>query len=204
MKGLILKDFYMIKKYCKSFLFIAVLFLGLYFFASDSLFILFYPCLICGTLPVTLLGYDEQSGWLLYSGTLPYKKEWIVTSKYIIGLAAGGIMYLATGAVLVIQMVASRAFNFEQFAFVMTVLLLITIIVPALGLPFMFRFGTEKGRLIYYIMVGICCAIGAVASFNMGTIDANAGVILAAAAAVVLIYILSYRLSISWYKKREL
>ena len=62
MKGLILKDLYMMKHYCKSYLIIAIVFLIVSL--SDTvanMFFLFYPCMLCGIIPINLLGYDERS-----------------------------------------------------------------------------------------------------------------------------------------------
>ncbi|MDE7281371.1 MAG: ABC-2 transporter permease, partial [Ruminiclostridium sp.] len=67
MKGLILKDLYMTVKYCRIYLLIAVVFIAVSFVGNDSLFFIFYPCLFCGMIPVSLLGYDERSRWLQYS-----------------------------------------------------------------------------------------------------------------------------------------
>ena len=88
MKGLLLKDWYMMKKYCRSYVLIAVVFIALSLVSSGNMFFVFYPCLLCGIIPVNLLGYDERSRWMQYSGTLPYTKRQIVSAKYLIGLLA--------------------------------------------------------------------------------------------------------------------
>ena len=81
MKGLLLKDLYMMRKYCRSYLLIAVVFIALSFASNQNLFFVFYPCLLCGMIPVNLLGYDERSRWLQYSGTMPYTRAQIVSCK---------------------------------------------------------------------------------------------------------------------------
>ena len=83
MKGLLLKDLYMVVKYCKAYLLIAVVFLAVSLMGSDNLFFIFYPCLLCGMIPVNLLAYDERSRWPQYCGTLPYTKGQIVSGKYL-------------------------------------------------------------------------------------------------------------------------
>ena len=84
MKGLLLKDWYMMKQYCRTYPVIAVAFMALSLVDSDNLFFVFYPCLLCGMIPVTLLGYDERSGWVQYSGTMPYTKIQIDSEKYLV------------------------------------------------------------------------------------------------------------------------
>ena len=43
MKGLILKDLYMMRKYCKAYLLIAAVFISVSFASNDNLFFVFYP-----------------------------------------------------------------------------------------------------------------------------------------------------------------
>ena len=71
MKGLLLKDVYMAAKYCRSYLLITLIFLTVSFFGSQNTFFLFYPCLLCGMIPVNLLAYDERSRFLSYTGVRP-------------------------------------------------------------------------------------------------------------------------------------
>ena len=58
MKGLLLKDLYQLWKYCRTFLLIVVVFLGVSFVSPENLFFSLYPAMICGVLPMTLLSYD--------------------------------------------------------------------------------------------------------------------------------------------------
>ena len=86
MKGLLLKDWYMMKKYCRYYLFVSIGFIILSMISSGNMFFVSYPCLLCGMIPVNLLGYDERSRWTEYVGTFPYTKTQIVSAKYLIGL----------------------------------------------------------------------------------------------------------------------
>ena len=86
MKGLLLKDLYMMKSYCRSYLLIAVVFTAVSLIGKDNMFFMFYPCLLCGMIPVNLLAYDERSRFIRYGDTLPYKRAQIVSAKYLIGL----------------------------------------------------------------------------------------------------------------------
>ena len=72
-------------------------------------------------------------------------------------------------------------------------------------MPFLFRFGAEKGRLIYLIAVGALTAF-AVTLANMGyenPFDFGAANFVICALSV-LMYIVSWRVSVSLYKAREL
>ena len=55
MKGLLLKDWYMMKQYCRTYPDIADAYMALSLVDSDNQNFVFYPCLRCGMIPVILL-----------------------------------------------------------------------------------------------------------------------------------------------------
>jgi len=208
MKGLLLKDLYMMKKYCKSYLIIAVVFIGVSFAGSENTFFIFYPCLLCGMIPVNLLGYDERSRWLQYSETMPYTKSQIVSGKYLIGLGTQVAMLLITGIAQAIRMRMNGTFVFGDYLVLMVLLLIMSLLASSITLPFMFKLGVEKGRMAYYIMIGIVCAGSIIASNlligeSFSEIKMN-WILPIICLAGIGIYALSWYLSVVFYKKREL
>lgn len=203
MKGLLLKDFYLTVKYCKSYLLIFVCFILASAFSSDNFFFAFYPCLICGMIPVTLLGYDERSKWSQYCGTLPYTKAQIVSGKYLIGLFAQvGVIFFSAVA-QAIRMNINGPFDMNSYLILMALMLILSLFSSSISLPYMFRFGVEKGRIAYYIMIGIVCAGSVIATSlfeNIDTVKLPVPILCVAAAAI---YALSWYLSIVFYRKRE-
>ena len=208
MKGLLLKDWYMMKKYCRSYLLIAVVFIAVSLFSSDNMFFVFYPCLLCGMIPVNLLGYDERSRWMQYSGTLPYTKTQIVSGKYLVGLLAQITVLVATGVAQAVKMIIAHNFIPGDFAVLMLLMLIISTLTSSICLPFVFKLGVEKGRTAYYIMIGFVCGASVLASSIirgqlMSEIQPN--LILALIAVVGIgVYILSWYLSVVFFKKREI
>lgn len=208
MKGLLLKDLYMMKKYCKAYLLITVVFIAVSFASSENLFFVFYPCLLCGMIPVNLLGYDERSRWLQYSETMPYTKSQIVSGKYLIGLGTQVAVLLITGIAQAIRMSVSGAFVLGEYLVLMMLLLIMTLLASSITLPFMFKLGVEKGRMAYYIMIGVVCA-GSIISSNLLLAGIQTEMKLNGILPIIClfgigIYALSWYLSIVFYKKREL
>ena len=208
MKGLLLKDWYMLTKYCRSFLLIVVVFIAASLFGEENLFFVFYPCMLCGVMPVTLLGYDERSRWIEYSASLPYTKAQIVSAKYLIGLFAQAGVLLLSGAAQGIKMSVSGSFSWNDFLVLMLLLVTIAAFTSSISLPFIFKYGVEKGRIAYYVMIGFVCGASVLASRLFGTglqaeIQPNSFLIVFAFASIG-VYALSWYLSIVFYKKREL
>ena len=208
MKGLLLKDWYMVKTYCRTYLLIAVAFIALSFLSDNNMFFVFYPCLLCGMIPVNLLAYDERSRWTQYSGTLPYTKTQIVSGKYLIGLFAQLAILIATGVGQVVKMSVAGDFVFGDFAVLMLLLLIVSTLSSSICLPFVFKLGVEKGRTAYYIMIGFVCGASVLASSILrGQLvsEIQPNLILAVIAIVGIgVYILSWYLSVSFFRKREI
>jgi len=208
MKGLLLKDLYMVKSYCRAYLLIAVVFITVSFFDDNNMFLVFYPCLLCGMIPVNLLGYDERSRWMQYSGTLPYTKAQIVSAKYLIGLSAQVTMLIVTGIAQSIKMKISGTFVLNDFIVLMLLMLTMSTLTSSISLPFIFKLGVEKGRTAYYVMIGFVCGASILASSFFRTqmdTEIQPGMILVALSLFGIgVYILSWYLSIVFYKKRDI
>lgn len=210
MKGLILKDFYMALKYCRAFLFIVVIFLGVSFYGNNSLMFIAYPCLLTSIIPVTLISYDEHSRWDIFSQTLPYTRAQLVSAKYILGLIFSAVSYILSVAVLTVKMYINDNFGTVDLLLFSIIIMIISLFCPAFLLPFVFKFGTEKGRIVYLIICGAFAAMLAFFSNNLyqtpskNILSTSILVpLLIVLAVIVVIYSGSWLLSISFYKKRE-
>lgn len=208
MKGLLLKDWYMMKQYCRYYLFCAVGFTALSVISSGNMFFVFYPCLLCGMIPVNLIGYDERSRWMQYCGTLPYTKAQVVSGKYLIGLFSQLTVLLVIGTAQAAKMIISGNFDFGEFAVLILLMLIVSMLSSSISLPFIFKLGVEKGRTAYYVMVGFVCGASVLASGlfrgELG-IEIKLNLVLTILAIVAIgIYIFSWYMSIVFYKKHEI
>lgn len=209
MKGLLLKDFYMTAKYCRTYLLIGIVFIAVSFAGAESqnMFFVFYPCLLCGMIPVNLLAYDERSRWLEYSGTLPYTKAQLVSAKYLVGVIVQGVMLLAVGIAQAVRMNLAGSFRLGEYGMIMALIFAMATITSSISLPFMFRWGVEKGRIAYYCMIGFVCAAGYLGSvFFTESRKVTAAGSLVPWAMILLgtaIYAASWLASIALYQKRE-
>lgn len=207
MKGLIIKDLYMTAKYCRSNIIISFLFLLLSLASPDNLFFTFYPAMLGGMIPTNILAYDERSRWIQYSDTLPYSRAQIVSGKYIIGLIAQGTIIVSIGIAHAAVMISNGTFSTEAFGVFMMLILTMSLISSSINLPFMFKYGVEKGRLAYYVMVGVVCG-GSVAASQLMTESTAQEINLFGVLPIVCligigIYALSWYFSVVFYKKRE-
>ena len=208
MRGLLLKDWYMMKQYCRYYLICIIGFTVLSVMSSGNMFFVFYPCLLCGMIPVNLIGYDERSRWMQYSGTMPYTKAQVVSGKYLIGLFAQLIILLVMGAAQAAKMIIAGDFVLGEFAVLILLMLIISTLTSSISLPFIFKLGVEKGRTAYYVMIGFVCAASVLASSlfkgQLGIEMKPSLALVIVAVAGIGIYIFSWYMSIVFYKKREI
>ena len=101
----------------------------------------------------------------------------------------------------------SGQFSPEPYRSYLVMLLLVTVLSFSISLPFMFALGVEKGRITYMVIVGgLCAALLTVPNFAqsdaMPLPESRLALPLAAAVAVV-IYLVSWRISVLLYRRRE-
>lgn len=210
MKGLLLKDFYQVVKYCRSYLLICLMFLGISLFADNNVFFIVYPCLLASMIPMNLIAYDTSSRWETMCLTLPYSRSQLVSAKYLVGLICeAGVIFL-TVLSLGLKMGITGVFSASELGELANTLMTIALLLPALMLPLIFKLGVEKGRVFYIAAIGTIMAVSALffARFSeMGiqfdfSIPPIARTVALPLLAIVL-YILSWRLSIHFYEKRD-
>ena len=199
MKGLLLKDWYLTVKYLRMLILISLLFAAMSVFSPENGFFRIYPAVMFAMIPVSLYSYDDREKWTVYAQAFPVSRAQYVTGKYLFGalgmaalVALLTVLYLISGA--------------EGFGGAVTLSLVLGLGSASLMLPVLFRFGAEKGRIAYLIFIGAICGGGAALSLAAPSEGGAAMPTPSAAlcAGMIVFYILSWRLSVALYQKREL
>ena len=208
MKGLLLKEWYMMKVYCRYYLVCGIIFTVLSLISSENMFFIFYPCILCGMIPINLLSYDERSRWLQYSAVLPYTRSQLVSAKYLVGLISQFCVLVVMGIAQGIKMAVEGEFMTDSFMVMLLLVLIIAAISSAIPLPFCFKPGVEKGRIAYYVMIGFVCTASIAATHffrEQMQQEIRPNVLLIVLAVLgVCAYALSWYFSIRFFEKREL
>ena len=153
MKALLIKDLYVVNKQLRLYLLILVVFIA---FNRDfgSIFLPVW----CSMLPYTAMAYDERSHWNQLAAMMPYSKRDIVLSKYVLGwlcMAASGVFCLA------VQAAAGIVSGSAPSVPTLLASLCLGIITLDITLPAVLRFGVERGRMIFMVVIfGVAISIG--------------------------------------------
>ena len=100
------------------------------------------------------MGYDERSGWMQFSETMPYTRIQLVSGKYLIGLFVQITVLIIMGSAQGIKMMITGEFAFRDYITLILLLVIVSMITSSITLPFIFKLGVEKGRTAYYVMIG--------------------------------------------------
>lgn len=211
MKGLLLKDFYQITKNFKLYGVLILLFAALSIWGhSNNLFITFYPLLLICAISFSLITLDENSKWVQYCDSLPCTRAQVVSGKYLIGI----LVFLPSSLLLLLgqclRMHFAGYFSWGELETFLAAGVSLGAVQEALTLPCLFKFGAGRARLISMVCMG--CFFGALPFLSTQDLfgsaflpTPNGSLILGLITAVSLVvYALSWLLSIRFYQKREL
>lgn len=202
MKGLFLKDLYNLKQQGKFLLFFLIIWGGFSIVSRSLDFFSGAICLLSVTIPISAYAYDERAKWDAYCLTMPTSRKQIAFSKYLLGLAT-----LLFGFTLCFVFIGfAKGFALQSF-FPLLIVAGFAVIVLSIMLPLLFKFGTEKGRILLMIVCFVPMVLAfASQSLSKLTIPPEFLAMLPFLfiLAVILIFIDSILLSFCIYQKKEL
>ena len=166
MTALILKDIATLKKTLLLTITICVA-LAIYGIYENAIFMI--P-LICAMIPLILtaisFGYDTKSNFEQYAFSMPIKKSSYVLSKLFFAFAFGLIGSICIFILLTIQ----NIMTIEYIVFISIITLIASILMSAIQLPFILKYGAEKGRLImvitYFVIFALSTFLKEKSDFN--------------------------------------
>lgn len=155
MKGLIVKDILVLKRYLLIFLgfFVAYSFFTLLVMQDSASLIGFMIVIASIILAVTSFAYDDQAKWWRYCTALPVTATQVIASKYILmiflGLSGAIVSFLLIYSANLIQ---STVFSVEETLLQTLYLLCIAWLLISFFIPLIIKFGTEKARFIILLI----------------------------------------------------
>ena len=201
MKGLLLKDFYNVKNLILYYALVAAVFAVVSVVSSNIYFFCGFMIFISVGLVSSTISYDAQDKWDRYALSSGVSRRTAVLSKYVFtvvtilcSLALGLILALALGYRQAVDFLPVVAYS---FAGVLSV---------GIVLPCFFRFGVEKARVIYMIVIVFTVALmdGGISLFERLNFAAQAPWMLVLLAVLsVAILAISYFVSLRIYRNKE-
>lgn len=209
MKGLLLKDIFTMRKYIKSLGALCALYLVLGIIGDNPYFFSGFSGLICVMLSISSFSYDAYAKWDKMSACLPLRRKDIVGSKYLLAIIMVAVGAVITFVMRIAYMLFHADANFSEFFSMMLGTAVVAVMIVAFALPFIYKFGVEKGRVVLIIsilsIITIISLIGFSTSISLESIESMGKAISAAIAiaAIIGLYV-SYRISCAIFENKPL
>ena len=193
MKALLWKDICLLRRQLRLFIFAMLVFA-----AIPNSYIQLFAVAYASMLPYNTIALDEQSHWDQLAAMMPYSDRDVVLSKYLVGW--GGC--LAVGALALAASAVERPF-FTAVAAPQAVLAILCtgLIMVAVSMPVLFRFGVAKGRFMILIMVMLGTASGVLSDTD--GIRLSGGALLLAAVIAAAANLISVPIAARMYRKKR-
>lgn len=160
MRGLLVKDYLLLKNQKMYFLSLTIIFTLIAIFTHS-------PTLIITTLPlfismfsVSTISYDEFDNGNPFLFTLPFTKKQYVLGKYIFGIGIGIIGVFVAAIILSIMSLFTTVDTGILIVALSSINLLIVFM--AFLLPVQLKYGSEKGRLVNLVVIGVIWIVGVI------------------------------------------
>lgn len=214
MRGLLRKDFYTLKGTLGILMAFMLFYAVLGYIGHNSSMVTSMAAVVVMMIPVNSIAFDEGYHWNRYVLTAPVSRQMVVQSKYLLSvLLSGFTLLVGTAFSLLLGEPLVDAF------FTTLCVAAMSLVISALALPAVFKWGAQRGRLI---LVMVCGAGGAIIAGLLITVrfsdmplsampgEGQAGFLLSNGLliagillATALVTALSYGLSCRIYQKKE-
>ena len=206
MTALLRKDIYVADKQARLMVVLALIFCLI---PNMGVFSTTYALITAFTIPINSITYDERGKWDKLAAMLPYKVSELVGSKYLLCVVYTGLAFVIVALGMAVQglIVTKEGIDWTDLWETELLLIVAMVFIMNLALPVLFRFGTERGRMLMILTPGVILGVGwGLVKFARVLHIPGLPLPLIAAAGVagaVVLTVVSVRLSIRFYRNRR-
>lgn len=210
MSGLLVKEYYTLRRYAKQY---ALLFV---FFGALSIYmesLTYFQCMVTMSMSMLIftgMSYDTLAGWDKFVLTMPVDRKDIVCSKYLCCIIYAVFAIIASTLFsIVLGYIHPMEDDLMILAVTAAALLCIIFLIYSILIPLIYKLGVEKTRIVMLAVVmipifGLMSIYEYIPASVWEFIEQHVGLMAAAGAAFcVLMYIISYFISLSIFNKKE-
>ena len=163
---------------------------------------------------MNVFAYDKQAKWDTYGLALPVGRTKTIAARYLCVLLLCLLSVGLTAILGVMLYAAGRVEEPVEFLVSCSVMGLMSVLVNAIMLPFLYKFGPERARMMFFGIMGGIVLLVVAALFPLGglewlksldapTLEQIAAVPVAAVIAGLALLVLSFLLSRHFYGAKD-
>lgn len=162
MKGLLVKDFRLMKGQKNFFFVIVAVTVGMSVFFDASSFLLGFLPFVLSQFTLSTISYDEFDNGNAFLFTLPVSRADYAIEKYCLALLLSGSAWIFATLLAIAFNVLKGGGAVSEIAVAAVMILVAVIVIQAIMIPFQLKFGGEKGRIVLIGVVGLLSVAGIV------------------------------------------
>lgn len=153
MKGLILKDFFVIKEYRKIVGLFAIISIVMLAGNGNETFVLGYFSMMMISVSVGSVSYDDYNNGYSFLMSLPITRKQYVKSKYSFAIVTCSLGWLFAVIMTAVSLAARGRLNLQEWITIWCVFWAIEIFVISVTMPLAIKYGSEKGRTMMIVVI---------------------------------------------------
>ena len=172
MKGLLIKDFKLMKMQKNFFIMIVAISFVVSLLTEDVTFMLGFISFITSLFTISTISYDEFDNGNAFLFTLPIDRKKYAAEKYVFGMLLGVCSLFLAIILAVILNLIEKSDTTSDILISAVMLLPFVFLLVSIMILFQLKFGSEKGRIAISAALGIVFLI----SFILGELAAILGI----------------------------
>lgn len=154
MKGLLIKDFMLLKNQKQFFGVITCICIFFLVTSQNLNFVVSYMTIVLSLFTVNTLIYDQQDKGMGYIFTLPVSRRSYVREKYILGILMEATAIIAIGIIAAVVLgIKDTPVNIEEAVATLIGSVLSTTLMISVMLPVQLKFGAERSQTAVLVVV---------------------------------------------------
>ena len=203
MKGLLLKEFYSLKKVLIIYPLILVIYSIIGIITNNMGMLVAMVIVLCSSLPQSSFRSDEATKWDVFANTMPVSRKTIVLSKYLFVLIT---LVLTTALVLIPYFFVGKG-GLGELRMIFIIDIVMGSLIISINTPVLIKFGSRTARFIIMgiLVVFMILIVGAVGIGLIDKLVSTPPMILIAGGIVLVAAVVSVSvvLSIKFYERKE-
>lgn len=162
MKGLLIKDFSLMKGQTRFFIIIVVIAIAIGAFYNNLSFMIGYLPFVISLFTLPTISYDEFDNGNAFLFTLPINRKIYIYEKYCLVFLLGGSSLVLATLLAIIFGITRNITSIPEILITAITILPIMLIIQSVMIPIQLKFGAEKGRIVIIGVSGFLFILGIV------------------------------------------
>lgn len=160
MKGLLIKDFKLLKGQKQFFAAVLIVMTVFLMTSTSPSFVIIYITVMMGMLTLTTISYDEHENGMGYLFTLPVSRKGYVREKYLFGIMTTlPVLAVVSAIAFLVSGIRHIDFTVDEWGGAIMGSMLVVTMMLSLLIPIELKFGAERSRIAMTLVFGGAFAV---------------------------------------------